>query len=224
MTADETPATTDYSEWLTPERLEIEERLWAEVGIHSTYATEVIAAAYIGLQSYNRRNRELTVLEVGCGTGWTAMRLHERLKETEKALWYVGVDANEGCLRLARTKSPGGFVQADIRTLAPTGDPETDLSSDVVCAFAVFKHFALAEWKDIVVRVLKLGRAGVFTMNVGDQDLDDFSNGFPHTWVSTLTLAQAVDAAGHTIVSMRMLETGETVVRTAKNADASPIT
>jgi hypothetical protein len=62
--------------------------------------------------------------------------------------------------------------------------------------------------------VLSFGRFGVFTMNVGDADVDDVSQGFPHTWVSMATLMAAVEAAGHRIVSTELLQTTETMVRT----------
>jgi SAM-dependent methyltransferase len=196
----------DYSVWLTPERLAEEERLWAEVGIYQLYAAELLKVATAeGCQS---------VLELGCGTGWVPMCLPEMLH-------YVGVDSNPGCITLARSKNGDRnlsgergpnrrFLIEDIRKVVrPVG------GFDMVCAFAVMKHFALAEWAEVLARrVLYHGRVGLFTMNVGESDVDDFEQGFPHTWVSAHTLAAAVGDAGHQIVEMELLYTGETMVRT----------
>lgn len=184
----------DYADWLTPVRLEIEERLWEQVAIYRLYAE--------ALQRVLEVEGCRSVIELGCGTGWVPTRLSSDLD-------YLGVDANPGCLALARRKTSFPFLQADIRQL------ETPVR-DMVCAFAVLKHFALQEWQEIVVRMLALGRVGVFTMNVGPDDLDDSSHGFPHTWVSRETLEWAIRAGGHDIVEMALLHTGETIIRTRR--------
>lgn len=188
---------TDYSVWLTPERLAEEEKLWEEVAIYRLYANTVIRVA--------QEERCSSVIELGCGTGWVPTCLPAGIK-------YVGVDANRDCLVYAALKDglpEQYFVLADIRSveLAP---------ADLVCSFAVLKHFALAEWREVVAKMLSLGRVGVFTMNVGPEDEDDFTQGFPHTWVSPSTLNAAVIAAGHEVRSMELIHTGETMVTTGR--------
>jgi SAM-dependent methyltransferase len=52
--------------------------------------------------------RPRRVLDVGCGPGTNASRFQEAD--------YVGVDINDHYLQLGRTRHPGLFVQADLRT------------------------------------------------------------------------------------------------------------
>lgn len=194
----------DYSVWLTPERLEVEELAWEQSGIYRLYSHHVTVTA--------DQENCTSVLEVGCGTGWLAASLPPHLK-------YLGVDANRNCIDLARRKSDRQFMTADVRDLEALFylrdwyAPAT--RADLVCAFAFLKHFALDEWTDVFVRLLNRGRVAVFTMNVGEQDLDDFEQGFAHTWVSTDTLVAAITAAGHRLDSTALLHTGETMVKTA---------
>lgn len=185
--------TADYSVWLTPERLELEEKQWAEVRIYELYASHLMRVVV--------EERCKSVLEIGCGTGWVPTRLPESLE-------YVGVDANDGCLALAAQKNPTrSFLAGDVRSLSWH-------RSDLVCSFAVLKHFALSEWSEVLAKVLSFGRVGLFTMNVGPSNMDDFEQGFPHTWVSRETLARAVWDAGHRMVSAEPMDTTETMVCT----------
>lgn len=184
--------TQDYSVWLTPERLAAEERLWKEVAIYRLYADAVLRTC--------EEEGCRSVLEIGCGTGWVPTLLPSEID-------YTGVDANEGCLALARQKSGARFLNADIRGLQHR-------PVDLVCSFAVLKHFALQEWTGVLARVLSFGRIGLFTMNVGPFDRDDFEQGFAHTWIGQETLEAAVAAAGHRIVDQHVIHTFETMVRT----------
>lgn len=183
----------DYSAWLTPERLAAEEALWAEVGIYRLYAEHVMRA----VGDHDCRS----IIELGCGTGWVPTQLPPSIE-------YVGLDANPECVTLAQQKNPTrSFFLADMRAFR---SPPFDLA----CSFAVLKHFALEEWAAVLGKVLSLGRVGLFTMNVGPYDLDDFEQGFAHTWVTHMTLSDAVYAAGHQLVSAELLHTGETMVCT----------
>lgn len=189
----------DYSAYLTPERLAVEEQAWRESGIHRLYATELLKAM--------ASEDCISVVEVGCGTGWVPTCLPD-------SIMYGGVDVNAGCIEIAQRKNPfRDFLVADIRESLATLDP-SGRWWDAGCAFAFLKHFALHEWSDIVRHLLSFGRVGVFTMNVGTEDVDDFSQGYPHTWVTPATLDNAVQAAGHGVVSMTLIHTGETMVRT----------
>lgn len=184
---------SDYSAYLTPERLAVEEVAWEQTAIYRLYADTVLyAAARYGCN---------TVLEVGCGTGWVPTRLPESLA-------YIGLDANPECLTLARQKTERLFIWADARVF------RLEESVDLVCSFAVLKHFALHEWASVLGKILSFGRVGVFTMNVGDADADDFEQGYPHTWVSPFTLGAAVAGAGHQIESSETIYTGESMVIT----------
>ena len=66
------------------------------------------------------------VLDVGCGTGQLALRVPPDQ--------YLGVDADEASLVLARQKNPRHFFQASM--------PETKSKFDTVTALAVIEHLA----------------------------------------------------------------------------------
>jgi SAM-dependent methyltransferase len=168
----------DYAQWLSPERLAENDPLWQSDGFYIGYADEVNKlCAEKGLSR---------VLEIGCGTGFVPQLLN-------KGIAYTGLDANAGCIRLSKERNPGmKFVLGDIRY--------TFLGHyDLVCSFAMLKHFALGEWPVIVKRVLKHGSYGLFTMPVGAYDLEDGVQ-FWHLWVTEKTLDETVRAAGHKIL------------------------
>ena len=174
----------DYSVWLDREgQLAAEERGWAE-----NHEKEVYAGYLKRL--FPKIGHVPTVLELGCGTGWVPALL------VDTQVLYAGVDGNAGCVELARRKTKHQFHHADLRTF------ELWAPVDIVCAFAVLKHFALVEWNDVVAKVLRHGRYGIFTMRIGERDLDDLSRGFPHTLVSLERLRSAVAAAGHALTAL----------------------
>ena len=181
----------DYSEWLTPERLEIEETLWADPRqctwpIFSGWIKRV--AGEVEIQS---------VIEFGCGTGWTPSHIPARIQ-------YVGVDANLHCLIRAMQRNPGRmFVHQDVRR-------PFELTFDLTCAFSFLKHFGLHEWDKIVRLVLSRGRYGLFTMPVGEETKDDGVD-FPHVWVTHQRLVEAVNLAGHEITHAESIRTGEAI-------------
>ena len=116
----------DYSRYLTPETLAEEEAAWERQGDQPMHAALVTAAL---------PHPAATVVEWGCGTGRVAAKLPAEVI-------YHGVDANPLCLALARERRPSGiFHPCDLRGAAGLV-PDADL----ICAFAVFKHFAWEEW------------------------------------------------------------------------------
>lgn len=187
----------DYSAWLTPENLAEEDRLWLACGYFRTYAGLVTEHLGSGL----------SVVEFGCGSGLVQTQLPENVM-------YVGIDANEDCVRLARKRAAmltGTHVisHADVRTV-----PVAEV--DLTCAFAFLKHFALFEWKEIAANVMRPGRRSVFTIPVVESDYED-GTAYPHARVSEATLRAAADAAGHTISGIRWLpDIGETAVFTVR--------
>lgn len=190
----------DYSVWLAQgDHLAAEELAWAVNQESKAYAQ------YVGKVIEQINHPLPTVLELGCGTGWVPTHL--------KGIRYVGVDGNEGCVKIARTKTPFQFVCADLRTFMP------DEPVDIICAFAVLKHFALFEWDDVIAKVLRHGQFGIFTMNTAERDVDDFRFGFPHTHVSRARIHEAVWKAGHEVLSIEMSIGGgdvEPVIFTAR--------
>src|SRR5690242_16105072 len=188
----------DYSKWLTYERLQAEEVQWADPDTR-TWPEFVdwirnIAQADEDVQS---------IVEFGCGTGWVPANLPAELH-------YVGIDSNPHCLALAMKKNRGRlFSLADIRDNHP-------LTYDIACAFSVLKHFELHEWDTIVAKVLRCGvRYGLFSMPVAEDTKDDGIM-FPHVWVTEQRLVRAVEKAGHTLMELAPLATGERMAVTSK--------
>jgi len=191
----------DYSEWLTPERLEEEERQWADPRLCTW-------PIFVGWIRHVAREVEIqSVIEYGCGTGWTPSRLSE-------SFHYIGVDANLNCLMRAMQRNPGRmFVYADVRK-------QHVLTFDLACAFSFLKHFGLHEWDEVVAQVLRHGRYGLFTMPVGPETKDDGVE-FPHVWVTEDRLRAAVNMAGHAVRHIEAIRTGEVMVVTRRN-DVEP--
>lgn len=175
----------DYSEWLTPDRLAEEERLWGEVEAYKVYAGLVDEA--LSLAELDPSHQP-SVREIGCGTGWVPTAISREVQ-------YVGIDKNPRCLALARAKNPGThFVQADVR------DIDYATPADLVCSFAVLKHFGLHEWDALVTKILSFGRHAAFTLPVTDADSYDDGEEFPHVWINWHHLHRVLEQAGHRVV------------------------
>jgi trans-aconitate methyltransferase len=163
----------DYSEWLTPERLGVEESAWAGAGLHLTYV------AHISL--LRSKFPIYSILEMGCGTGWVPSQLTPDVK-------YVGIDKNHKALELATKKNliSRSFVDSDIRHF------DSKESADLVCSFAVLKHFSLEEWDYIFDKMVRFAPIGLFTMSVANENRDDGTE-FHHTYITPERLAQALE-------------------------------
>lgn len=190
----------DYSEWLTPERLEVEEGHWAREALHVARAIRLLEVCGPG---------EVSVLEIGCGTGWIPTVLPPRIR-------YTGLDANPHCIGRAIQKNPDRlFVLADIRAAEL---PRVD----VVCSFSVMKHFGLHEWESIWTRKLSAAARCLSSILIANDEPFDDGEEYPHTWVSDEMLQRASAAAGHVVVRKDVLWSGslgvEVKVETAREA------
>lgn len=167
----------DYSEFLTEEKIAIEEVAWA-VGMHNPKMA--------GLVEKVCTNHNLTtVIEFGCGTGWVPSHLPMTLD-------YIGVDKNPLCVQNAKKRNPlRTFIQSDIREFS---HPQRDL----VCSLSVLKHFRPEEWKDIFTRIMKLGKYACFTMSIGPKIVNDGTE-FPHTYITREFLDECLAAANKKI-------------------------
>ena len=180
----------DYSNWLANHDLLKIEDSWEKAKFYEQYVAVI--------KSVCAENALSTILELGCGTGWVPYQLGSGFA-------YVGVDSNSECVDLARRKNPGVvFVKKDIRNFREGKVPPFD----VVCAFAVFKHFGLHEWGEVFRNALSLGRFGIFSMSVSEEDHDD-GREFHHVWVSEETLAREIEMAGHEMLETRVFWSGE---------------
>jgi SAM-dependent methyltransferase len=183
----------DYSEWLTWERVHTEETAWAATRFYLTYAAHIML-----LRS---RYPIFKILEVGCGTGWVPTQFGADIQ-------YLGIDKNKDALDIAIAKNipSRAFLQADLRILEGTS---VCISPDLVCAFAVLKHFGLDEWDKIFDTIVSLAPFGLFTMNVAKQNRDDGID-FHHVWVTPERLSAAIERNGAKLLYSTIVWQGET--------------
>ena len=168
----------DYSRYLTPQTLAEEEAAWERQGDQPMHAQLVTAAL---------PHPSATVVEWGCGTGRLAAKLPAEVV-------YHGVDANPLCLALARERRPSGiFHPCDLRGAAGLVQ-----DADLICAFAVFKHFAWEEWPWLCLQFLSVAPRAIFSQAIGP--LEDTGDSFVHQFVPLTTVFAVIQAAGHRIL------------------------
>lgn len=185
----------DYSEWLdnADNRISLEETAWAGAQLHMNYA------AHIALM--RTKFKIFNVVELGCGSGWVPTQFGPDLR-------YVGVDKNISLLHMAEEKnlSSRQFVQADIRN---TSFLKALASPELVCSFAVLKHFSLEEFEFIFSGMLSLAPYGLFSVNIANEVRDDGID-FHHIWVTKEWLAQIIDKNGFKLVYKTIMWQGKT--------------
>ena len=191
----------DYSAWLTPERLAVEEVAWTD----PARATWPVFVDFI--KARRGAMSMFSVIEFGCGTGLVAAGLPDTVT-------YHGEDANAECVLRARARNDGRprrtFAIADVRAAWQYVAGKYELA----CAFSFLKHFGLHEWDTIVERVLRPGRMGLFSVPVSLAGDRDEGLEFPHVWVTATRVERAVRRAGHEVRSWDALPWGETMVTT----------
>lgn len=175
----------DYSTWLHGKRYRNASEHWERDKLYLRYARELKALC----EDKNLRY----IMELGCGDGWIPRQLsvyHE----------YVGVDQNPEALTTAREANPDRIIiDIDIREVVARKVGWRD-KTDVVCSFAVLKHFGLHEWSKILSGMLHLARYAVFSIPLAKRDRDDGED-FHHVWISGATLRNAVAEGGHKLFS-----------------------
>lgn len=173
----------DISSWYTPERIAIEEPIWAECRAENAQRIESLCTEF-SLQ---------TIIECGCGTGWIPFSLNPSLS------YVAGIDKNPYMLARAQMKNPTlRFIQADLRNASHIG-----LSADLVCSFAVLKHFSLLEWTSCLKSILAMGRFGLFTQHVLPNGSHSTDHGleYHNIWPTESEVCEAIESAGHEILS-----------------------
>lgn len=171
----------DYADWLTPARLTTEEGEWARGGLYQRYG-----AAIRRLLEQEPSIR--TITEFGCGTGWVPTTLDDLAAVRD--LSYTLVDRNPGCLQRAvhsnRDRAWVAVRASEIRELAPR--------ADLVCGFAVLKHFRLDEWSSLFTQLYGRARFGLFTVAIAPASVDDGLE-FTHVRLSEQDLADTLKRA-----------------------------
>lgn len=98
-----------------------------------------------------------SVLDVGCGEGFVASYLGDRIGQ----LWIAGLDASDEALRFAAARTKlGRFVQADATVL-----PIANRSVDLAIALEVLEHLPDPEWALCELRRVSRGPVIVSTPN-----------------------------------------------------------
>jgi SAM-dependent methyltransferase len=197
----------DYSEFLTPDQLAVEEALWATCGLYPKYAGLLKQT----IELLGARATKPTVIEIGCGTGWVPTLLPELVP-------YTGVDKNPRCLDLAREKNLAHrkWLNFDVREFT------LDFPRDIVASFAVLKHFSLSEWDSIFAKVLSFGHWAVFTLPVShnkggislastpevQRAMPNYDDGveFPHVHIGRTHLDLQIELAGKELVASGPLD------------------
>lgn len=173
----------DYADWLTPERLLFEEIQWEQVGFHHRYGAAI--RRLLGEQPDVH-----TITEFGCGTGWVPSTLDDIA--VARNLSYTLVDRNPECLRRSVQRNRERYWvavrAAEIRELQPR--------ADLVCGFAVLKHFRLHEWSSLFMQLFSRAQFGLFTVPIAAEPIDDGIE-FTHVRVSEAYLAVVLDLTGH---------------------------
>lgn len=173
----------DISNWYTPDRISVEEELWLAGEHYKENVTRITEVC---------RTRKLrTVMEFGCGVGLVARALPPDIE------YMAGIDANRHMLERAEARNPSlTFVCADIRTLQGAA------KADLVCAFALLKHFSLAEWPVILRKILAHGDYGLFNQHALPDDREPFDAGedWHSAWPRRSDIIAAISAAGHKVI------------------------
>jgi ubiquinone/menaquinone biosynthesis C-methylase UbiE len=98
-----------------------------------------------------------SVLDVGCGEGFVASYLGERIER----LWIAGLDASDEALRVACARTRlGRYVRSDAAAL-----PVANQSVDLAIALEVLEHLPNPEWTLCELRRVSRGPVIVSTPN-----------------------------------------------------------
>jgi ubiquinone/menaquinone biosynthesis C-methylase UbiE len=137
---------TDFTDALIP----IYDRLF---GAFMGRAHEAFRERVLELASLQPGER---VLDAGCGTGLTALRIAAR----HPGCAVHGIDISPGMIAAARKNAKGKAVAADFRVGSITALPYPDASFDAVITNIMFHHLDLEEKRRAVFEVARVLKAG----------------------------------------------------------------
>lgn len=196
---------SDYTEYLTPERLAVEDESWGRTRHYARNGQAVI-------DMLERLDAPVDVVEFGAGTGWLArfvMRNAEGL-----IMNYTALDKHPDEVALARERiGPiGGFaIETDIRDWNPSGK-----LSELTCAFAFLKHFSEQEWGTILRKILRCAsRICLFELNVSHVGeyldtgpVEDGVRQFPCLSVPNDAVLEIVRSEGFELIERTVMASG----------------
>lgn len=175
----------DYSDFLDKEgMLEYIESEWKKnEHIHRAQAELVNKVV--------EENGILSLTEVGSSTG--------NMSQFLKVSKYTGIDKNESSVLLAREKNKDKeYHIGDIRSCKNMD------KSELVCAFAIMKHFGLHEWSDILDILAYLStKIVVIDVPIANKTFDDGEqHGHHHVWFNIDDLIKVFKSLRLEIVRM----------------------
>lgn len=184
----------DLSSWWTPDRIEAEDAVWRRDGFYIQYAAEIRELMNkLGLK---------TVLEVGCGTGYVGNELKNEFD-------YVGTDGSGLMIQFAREKHPDvKFEVLNIRDMDNPAMVPNHGNIDLVCCFAVFKHFTLEDWPIILSNILGVAKHALIQVQIrqsGHPSVEDGAE-VPHNWISVDELIQFCESIGHEVLAVKLTD------------------
>lgn len=182
----------DYADWLTPARLEIEERTWST----PEGGANLRRAANVARQLIDRFGLT-TAVEYGCATGHLAALLPPELE-------YLGVDSNPECIKLATARCAGTHPRFHFGIRDVRKDQGEPIERQLVIAHAFLKHFGAHEWPDVAGIVFRAGTFGVVSMPIlwadAGGDLHDDGVDFHHVWVTKSLFDEVLGQAGKKVI------------------------
>lgn len=194
----------DLCEWWTPERIAAEEEVWQRDQFFHEYAKEVRAFA-----KKVKLKKGASVIEMGCGTGHVGRLLTPDFS-------YNGTDGSELMIAAAKKINPG--IEFFVRNLRKTVEVDQVGMYDLLCCFAVLKHFGKDSWSGVLMNMLQLANYALIQVQVRNYDYPTIEDGTEvhHTWVNRNELIETVSKAGHEIIELR--DTGKDVTPYMDNA------
>lgn len=180
----ETLKLPDVSQWYTPDRISAEEEIWLAGEHYRENAGRVVEVCYA--------HNLTSIMEFGCGIGLIPSLLPPDLT------YVAGIDANHYMIQRAEARNPNiSFVLADIRQLQGASH------ADLVCAFALLKHFSLTEWPSILKIILSHGDYALFNQHALPDDRTPFDAGtdWHSAWPRRCDILSAISAAGHKVIA-----------------------
>jgi ubiquinone/menaquinone biosynthesis C-methylase UbiE len=143
---------TDLTDWLvSPYNLGFCVYNWGFTVLggrkHEAFRQRIIELA--GLQGGER------VLDAGCGTGLTTLRIAER----HPTCRLYGIDLSPKMIEVARSNAAERGLDVDLCTGSITGLPYRDAAFDVVLTDIMFHHLDLAEKRQAVAQIARVLRS-----------------------------------------------------------------
>lgn len=176
---------TDFCDWWNEERLAASDVAWQREKTYIELAKRVRDVMY----RFDLRS----VIELGCGAGYVGGTLAQDYD-------YLGIDGSPLAVYLSDTRNSNAkFRIGNIRDIGN----KLVLHADLVCTFAVLKHFSTEDFPEILKKVLSVGKYGLLEMQItltGPSIEDNADPEFHHTWTSKEELYACVEAAGHEVI------------------------